>query len=220
MLAADRYSLQQLCQVNSLTAEICRDESFWRKKLYRDFQYEHRFVSKTWKETWILIPNTTEVVVKMVHVDPENPDNDSDTEPLIPINEDHVNTIRTVIMDNVGIIDIGKLQYRIVDYNIVIGEITRIQVCPFNEYNFTVALGRLGEYRETANDLFGAFYDEPGRHLEHYEDQEGRDRYIIPYFDKPDVSVVIDCNCSEGNSEYYNPFDEVEEVEEMYFGNW
>jgi hypothetical protein len=66
MLSSDRYSLQDICRTNKLTAEICRDEYFWKRKLQIDFQTDERLPNKSYKETWIIMPYISRVKLGIV----------------------------------------------------------------------------------------------------------------------------------------------------------
>lgn len=63
MLRVERYSLQNVCRTNRLTAAICNDEYFWRRRLEIDYGTRERVHSKTYKETWIIYPYISKVIL-------------------------------------------------------------------------------------------------------------------------------------------------------------
>lgn len=53
MLYLDRESLENVCNLNNVTAEICRDELFWKKKMLIDHNTDQKIPNKSYKESWI-----------------------------------------------------------------------------------------------------------------------------------------------------------------------
>lgn len=200
MLMSDRYTLQQMCQINTLTADICSNNNdyFWREKLEFDYKYDRHFTGKTFKETWILYPYTFTVIIDSAYIEDDlidenddnnfneyNPDDPTISE-FLPHDDNDVELIEKTIMSQryMQILEENlEGNYEIIEVNAKIGEPTEITVYRENALGFpvNVSVEDINKYCDQMNIIFNNLYYEENYHIYHIRNR-GVDSYVIPHF--------------------------------------